>query len=132
MGSPKKKGYLAERKIRMLLHRHGWMTVRSGGSLGPADLVCLRRGRCILMQVKSTKKNLLYVKKPVSREIEGFPLYVAVDFGYRNIRIFVPGERINRQAGAPLKDFIKKCGTSKNSFKRFRNPYRVFKARGCG
>ncbi|MCX8183578.1 MAG: hypothetical protein N3F08_04085 [Crenarchaeota archaeon] len=105
---PKRKGYLAERKIRMFLRRYGWMTVRSGGSLGPADLVCLRRGKCILMQVKSTSKNLLYVEGPMPREIEGFPLYVVVDFGYGDIRVFTPGEKISREGGIPLREFMEK------------------------
>jgi Holliday junction resolvase len=109
MGPPRRKGYLAERKIRMFLHRYGWTTVRSGGSLGPADLVCLRKGKCILMQVKSTRKPLLYVEGAMPREIEGFPLYVVVDFGYGDIRVFTPGERISRQAGIPLTEFIEKC-----------------------
>ena len=109
MGPPKRKGYLAERKIRMFLHRYGWMTVRSGASLGPADLVCLRKGKCILIQVKSTRKPLLYVEEPMPREIEGLPLYVVVDFGYGDIRVFTPGERISRQAGIPLTEFMEKC-----------------------
>ncbi|MEM3465510.1 MAG: hypothetical protein QW506_00090 [Thermoproteota archaeon] len=106
MAPPKRKGYLAERKIRMLLRRHGWMTVRSGGSLGPADLVCLRRGKCILMQVKSTSKHLLYVEGPMPREIEGFPLYVVVDFGYGDIRVFTPGEKISKKGGIRLREFM--------------------------
>lgn len=106
MAPPKRKGYLAERKVRMLLQRHGWMTVRSGGSLGPADLVCLRRGKCILMQVKSTRKRFLYVEGPMPREIEGFPLYVVVDFGYGDIRVFTPGGKISRQGGIRLREFM--------------------------
>ncbi|MBO3841604.1 MAG: hypothetical protein FGF48_04225 [Candidatus Brockarchaeota archaeon] len=109
MAPPRRKGYLAERKIRMFLHKYGWTTVRSGGSLGPVDLVCLRRGKCILMQVKSTSKRLLYVHGSIPREIEGFPLYVVVDFGYGDIRVFTPGEKISRQGGIRLREFMKKC-----------------------
>ncbi|MBO3833097.1 MAG: hypothetical protein FGF51_06935 [Candidatus Brockarchaeota archaeon] len=109
MAPPRRKGYLAERKIRMFLHKYGWTTVRSGGSLGPADLVCLRRGKCILMQVKSTSKSLLYVHGSIPREIEGFPLYVVVDFGYGDIRVFTPGEKISRQGGIRLREFMEKC-----------------------
>lgn len=108
MRSFKKKGYLVERKVRMLLQRQGWMTVRSGGSLGFADLVCLKKGRCVLLQVKSTRKPVLYIKK-IPLEVQGFPLYVVVDFGYRNIRIFKPGERMGKQEGILLKEFLKKC-----------------------
>lgn len=109
MAPPRRKGYLAERKIRMFLHKYGWTTVRSGGSLGPADLVCLRRGKCILMQVKSTTKRSLYVQRSIPREIEGFPLYVVVDFGYGDIRVFTPGEKISRQGGIRLREFMEKC-----------------------
>jgi len=112
MSISKRKGYLAERKIRMLLRKYGWMTVKSGGSLGPADLVCLRKGRCVLMQVKSTRKRLVYFKGPMPREVEGFPLYVVVDFGYRNIRVFTPGEKISRQAGILLKEFVENVESS--------------------
>jgi Holliday junction resolvase len=126
MRIPKRKGYLAERKIRMLLHKYGWVTIKSGGSLGPADLVCLRKGRCVLMQVKSTRKRSVYFKGPMPREVEGFPLYVVVDFGYRNIRVFTPGEKISRQAGILLKEFVENVESSLgDSFKNSRNPYRV-------
>lgn len=103
----KRKGYLVERKVRMLLHQYGWVTVRSGGSLGFADLVCLKKGKCILMQVKSTRKPVLYTEK-IPLEVQGFPLYVVVDFGYWNIRVFKPGERMSSQKGTPLKEFLKK------------------------
>lgn len=112
MGLPKRRGYLAERKIRAFLRRYGWMTVRSGGSLGPADIVCLRKGKCILIQVKSTKKNSLYAKGPVPKKIEGFPLYVVVDFGYRNVKVFAPDEKISREGGIPLEEFLEKCEMS--------------------
>jgi Holliday junction resolvase len=107
MKNPKRKGYLAERKVRMIFQEHGWATVRSGGSLGPADLVCLGEGRCILIQVKSTKKKAIYTGETLS-EIQGFPLYVVVDFGYGNIRVFKPGEKAIREEGIPLREFLKK------------------------
>ncbi len=109
MSPPKRKGYLAERKVRMLLHRYGWITIRSGGSLGSADVVCLRKGKCVLMQVKSTRKPVVYVREKLPSEIEGFPLYIVVDFGYGNIRVFRPGERMSRQKGTLLEEFVEKC-----------------------
>ncbi len=110
----KRKGYLAERKVRMILNKHGWTTVRSGGSLGSADLVCLWRGRCILIQVKSTSKSALYTSR-IPKEIQGFPLYVVVDFGYGNIRVFKPGEKATESGGVPLSKFLKTFKTAVNS-----------------
>ncbi|MGC8831835.1 MAG: hypothetical protein ACP5PQ_04575 [Thermoproteota archaeon] len=107
MRSFKRKGYLVERKVRMLLRKQGWVTVRSGGSLGFADLVCLKKGRCILMQVKSTRKPVLYTGK-IPLEVQGFPIHVVVDFGYGNIRVFKPGERMSKQEGMLLKEFLKR------------------------
>lgn len=108
----KRKGYLAERKVRSIFHEHGWMTVRSGGSLGSADLVCLRNGKCILVQVKSTSKNTLYMNR-IPTEIQGFPLYVVVDFGYGNIRVFKPGEKATEDGGIPLSKFLKSIQNSR-------------------
>ncbi|MBO3799641.1 MAG: hypothetical protein FGF52_01075 [Candidatus Brockarchaeota archaeon] len=108
----KRKGYLAERKVRRILHEHGWTTVRSGGSLGSADLVCLWRGRCLLIQVKSTSKNALYTNR-IPMEIQGFPLYVVVDFGYGNIRVFKPGDKATENGGIPLSKFLKSIQNSR-------------------
>jgi len=102
----KRKGYIAERRVREILRQHGWTTVRSGGSLGFADLVCLRNGVCMLIQVKSTRKSILYTRR-IPTDIQGFPLYVVVDFGYGNIRVFKPGDKAVREGGVLLSDFLK-------------------------
>jgi Holliday junction resolvase len=112
MKHSKRKGYLAERKVRMILNEHGWTTIRSGGSLGSADLVCLWRGRCILIQVKSTSKSTFYTSR-IPTEIQGFPLYVVVDFGYGNIRVFKPGEKATENGGTPLSKFLKSVQNSR-------------------
>lgn len=112
MKHSKRKGYLAELKVRNIFHEYGWMTVRSGGSLGSADLVCLWKGRCILVQVKSTSKNTLYTNR-IPKEIQGFPLYVVVDFGYGNIRVFKPGEKATWDGGIPLSKFLKSIQNSR-------------------
>jgi len=102
----KRKGYIAEWKVRRILQKNGWTIVRSGGSLGFADLVCLWRGQCILIQVKSTSKKILYSHR-MPTDIQGFPLYVVVDFGYGNIRVFKPDEKMVKDRGVPLKEFLK-------------------------
>lgn len=107
MKCSKRKGYVVERKVRMFFQRHGWATIKSGGSLGLVDVVCLKKGRCILMQVKSTKKTTLYAVEKISHEIQGFPLYFVVDFGYGNIRVFKSSERMDRKGGMTLSEFVK-------------------------
>ncbi|MEM1557881.1 MAG: hypothetical protein QXT26_01985 [Thermoproteota archaeon] len=125
----KRKGYLAELKVRKILQKYGWTTVRSGGSLGLADLVCLWKSRCILIQVKSTRKNVFYTRR-IPTDIQGFPLYVVVDFGYGNIRVFKPGDKAAREEGVPLDEFLKTFKKVVNKSQiRLRNPYRVFPER---
>lgn len=41
--SPRRRGDYFERQARAEMQRHGWLVVRAGGSLGPADLVALHR-----------------------------------------------------------------------------------------
>ena len=102
----KLKGYRVERQIRILLEKNGWKVVRAGGSLGEADLVCLKRGKCILLQVKSTKKKTLYYYGYSKDSLEDIPFYLVVDFGYGNIRITYPKPKITNSEGIEFKDFI--------------------------
>ncbi len=104
----KKKGYRVERKIRLLFEEHGWRVVRAGGSLGEADLICLKKGKCILLQVKSTRKQTLYFYGSVRKNIEGFPFFLVVDFGYGKMRVCEPKNKIGQNDGIDLKDFLKK------------------------
>lgn len=101
----KLKGYLAERKIRKAFEKAGWATIRSGGSQGPADLVCLKNKTCILIQVKSTRRKTLRVELPSM--IQGFPLFIIVDFGYNRVRVFKPGELISWRRGLGLEAFLR-------------------------
>jgi len=107
MTNQKRRGYRAERTIRLLLEENGWKVVRAGGSLGEADLVCIRGGGCILLQVKSTKKKTLYYYGYMKDKLEGMPFYMVVDFGYGNIRIAQPIAKIKSSEGARFHDFIK-------------------------
>ncbi|MEM5844333.1 MAG: hypothetical protein QXX07_00850 [Candidatus Aenigmatarchaeota archaeon] len=103
----KKKGYRVERKIRKIFESYGWKVVRAGASLGEADLICIKNKKCILLQIKSTKKDALYYKGYFSDKFEGFPFYVVVDFGYGKIRITKPKEKITLEEGKELEDFLK-------------------------
>lgn len=103
----KEKGYRIERKIRQVFEKYGWKVIRAGASLGEADLVCLRNGKCILLQVKSTRKKYLYFYGKISEKLEGFPFYIVVDFGYGNIRILKPTKKIFLDSGEDLDEFLK-------------------------
>ncbi len=51
----KQKGYRTERKAMGILRRSDFYVVRSGGSLGPFDLVALRRDAVLLIQCKTNR-----------------------------------------------------------------------------
>jgi hypothetical protein len=103
----KLKGYLAERRVRKAFEARGWTTIRSGGSVGYADLVCLKNKTCLLLQVKATRRKSLNVKGLPS-EIAGFPLFLVVDFGYGCLKVFRAGEFASKRRGTFLKDFLAK------------------------
>lgn len=107
MPNGKKKGYRVERKIRIAFERSGWNVIRAGASLGEADLVCMKAGKCVLLQVKSTKEKTFYYYGYMKKKLEGFPFYIVVDFGYGKIRILYPRKRIGNRSGLSLKDFLK-------------------------
>ena len=104
----KKKGYRTERKIREIFEKYGWKVVRAGGSLGEADLICIKNKKCILLQVKSTRKEPFYYYGYCSKEFEGFPFYLVVDFGYGKIRITKPKQKITLKEGEDLEIFLAK------------------------
>lgn len=102
------KGYRTERKIRLLLSKYGWKVVRAGASLGESDLVCIKRGKCMLLQIKSSTKKTLYYYGFMKKKLEGFPFYLVVDFGYGKIRILKPKRKISPADGMPIEIFLKK------------------------
>jgi hypothetical protein len=102
----KKKGYRVERKIRILFEKYGWKVVRAGASLGEADLICMKNKKCILLQIKSTRKKVFYFYGDLLKEIEGFPFFLVVDFGYGNIRILRPVKKVTPDSGKALRDFL--------------------------
>jgi hypothetical protein len=104
----KKKGYRVERKIRKIFEKYGWKVVRAGASLGEADLICIKNKKCILLQVKSTRKDIFYYYGYSSKDFEGFPFYVVVDFGYGKIRITRPKQKITLKEGEDLEAFLAK------------------------
>lgn len=55
----KQEGYRTERKAMEILRRSDFYVVRSGGSLGPIDLVALRRDAVLLIQCKTNRSPSL-------------------------------------------------------------------------
>ena len=103
------RGYRVERKIRMMFEAAGWKVVRSGASLGESDLICVRGGKCAMLQVKSTKRKKFYYYEYMQPTLEGFPFYLVVDFGYGKIRVLEPGKIVSPTDGEDLKDFLSKA-----------------------
>jgi hypothetical protein len=106
MPSSRDRGYRTERKIRLMFEDHGWKTVRSGASLGESDLICIRRGRCLMIQVKSTKKKKFYYYEYMEPKLEGMEFYLVVDFGYGKTRIMYPSKISTPDDGTDIKEFL--------------------------
>lgn len=106
MPKAKAKGYRVERKIRLIFEKSGWRVIRAGGSLGDADLVCLKEGRVILIQVKSSKKDELYYYGYCQDRLEGFPFYLVIDFGYGRIRVVKPQKVVRINDGVSIEEFL--------------------------
>lgn len=107
MVKPKKKGYKSEWKVRKIFEKFGWYVIRAGASLGVADLVCLKNGKCLLIQVKSTRKKLFYYNDYDKPEFEKFDFYVVVDFAYKGIIITKPKKKIVFEEEQKLENFLK-------------------------
>jgi hypothetical protein len=103
----KRKGYRIERKVRQFFEKNGWKVIRAGASLGEADLICFKKGKCVLLQIKSTKKKKFYYYEYIGQELEGFPFYLVVDFGYGKTRIMRPIRIVEPKDGQDLNDFMK-------------------------
>jgi len=75
--------------------------------LGVADLICLRKGRCVLLQIKATKSKRIYYDGYMKTTFQGFPFYLVVDFGYGRIRITEPKAKLSVYDGDDLEKFAK-------------------------
>jgi len=109
----KSKGYRAERKIRIILEKNGWKVVRAGASLGEADLICIKAGKCMFLQIKSTKKKTFYYYDYMGRSLEGVPFFLVIDFGYGRIRVLHPKSHVGMEDGIKLEDFLLKLKEGK-------------------
>lgn len=104
----KARGYRVERKVRQSFEMAGWKVIRASASFGEVDLVCLKKNKCILLQVKSTKNKAFYYYGYKKDKLEGFPFFLVVDFGYGKIRILQPKRKVTIESGKALEDFLRK------------------------
>lgn len=112
MTNNRRKGYRVERKIRLLFEKYKWKVIRAGASLGEADLICMKNGKSILLQVKSTKKKVFYFYEYMKKTLERIPFYLVVDFGYGRTRILYPRRRVTIEDGMQLENFLQKKHSS--------------------
>ncbi len=101
------KGYRVETKIRKMFEAAGWRVLRSGASLGEADLICFKHGTCIMLQVKATAKPKFYYNEYMEMMLEGFEFYLVVDFGYGKTRIMHPQKIVAPEDGTDIKEFLR-------------------------
>lgn len=102
----KRKGTYVERKVKQLFERDDWIVIRSTGSFGKADLTCLKSGKVIFIEVKSTRSKILYYRGWNKKTLEKFPFFVVADFGYGALRILKPKSKIKPSDGIFLKKFL--------------------------
>jgi len=105
-GSAKRRGTKSEYLVRDMFKEAGWAVVRSGGSLGPVDLVCMRGGEVVLVQVKRKANCPLYLTEKVPQRMQGFPVILVADFGRGNVRVVPKKHRINTGDGISLAEFL--------------------------
>ena len=99
----KRSGTRSERIVKQNFESFGWKVVRSGASLGSADLICFKNGGVLLVQVKRRTGTERY--KSDTAEIEHFPVYVVVDFGRGDFRIDKSGAIITKETRT-LRDYL--------------------------
>jgi len=108
MVDSRKKGYRVEYKIKKLFEKFGWKMVRSGASIGEADLICFKNGTCLMLQVKSISKKKFYYNEYMKMMLEGFEFYLIVDFGYGKTRILHPQKTVGPTDGEDILKFLKR------------------------
>lgn len=106
MKNPKAKGTKSEYKVRDLFEKRGWFVVRSTGSFSPVDLVCIKKKRVILVQIKSSSKKVLYQKEVVPNRIEGIRTILVVDFGRYGLKVAKSKKKIKVSDGIKLEEFL--------------------------
>jgi Holliday junction resolvase len=104
--SAKRRGTRTEYAVRDIFRAAGWAVIRSGGSLGPVDLVCIRHGRLVLVQVKRSAGAYLYLGRDIHKRVQGFPIVFVADFGRGNIRVVPRKVSVTPTDGIPIWEFL--------------------------
>jgi Holliday junction resolvase len=61
------RGIQRERAVRLHLEEQDYVVVRAAGSLGPVDLVAIKPGRVLFVEVKSTHRGPFHSFGPADR-----------------------------------------------------------------
>ena len=109
----KRRGTRSEYLVRDIFKKHGWVVIRSGGSLGPIDLVCIKNGTVVLVQVKSSKASYFYLRDQIPEKIMGFQVLIVADFGRGNIRVIPHEKKASMQEGVLLNHYLAQIPGSK-------------------
>lgn len=107
MKNPKAKGTKSEYKVRDLFEKRGWFVIRSTGSFSPVDLVCIKKKRVILVQIKSSSKKIFYLKEKIPDKIEGIKTILVIDFGRYGLKVARSKKKIKVTEGIKLEEFLK-------------------------
>jgi len=91
MGSRYRKGHRWELKIKKMWEEKGYVVYRSAGSKGAADLIALKDGKIVLIQVKVNKKpkssEVLKLKKE-AKKCKATPLLVLWNSKKREVEVY--------------------------------------------
>jgi len=91
MGSRYRKGHRWELKIKKIWEEKGYVVYRSAGSKGAADLITLKDGKIVLIQVKVNKKPYLSEVAKLKKEAKkckATPLLVLWNSKKREIEVY--------------------------------------------
>jgi len=90
MGSRYRKGHRWELKVKKMWETKGFVVYRSAGSKGAADLIALKDGKIVLIQVKinkkQTRKEVLKLKKK-AKKCKATPLLVLWNSKKREVEV---------------------------------------------
>ena len=111
-----RKGYRFEYQIKKKLEKDGWLVVRSGRSLGIADLIAIKDRMVLFLQLKATKGKIFYYKGEMRDEIQGFPFRLVVRFDRRKTIVTEPKKKITPEDGIEFSRFLELVEQVKNWF----------------
>lgn len=67
------RGIRVERKLRDILKQNGFLVIRAAGSgYDTPDLIAMKNGRAVVIEVKTTKKDTIYFRNEQYRNMKGF------------------------------------------------------------